>query len=216
MHISENIERHTSDFRKDVLEIEKFLNGTRVSFSFFEENFSELVEEFMSKERGAEELEGMKMFVDLAENLEIYDAQIFVYCFISLIARKEAFLNDIGKSIYEWKRGDLSTEERKKQIISYFHLPFKKKITNLKNKFGMEFPEIEKWKADILKLISIRNVVLHNSGVVNETYLRINKDSKLKLGDKVVVTESHLKLTFVVLIIIAKSIQKKLEIPEVT
>lgn len=56
---------------------------------------------------------------------------------------------------------------------------------------------------------STRNIILHNDGLVNETYLNINKDSKLNIDDKRVVDEEYLKLTLVLAIIIAKSIEEQ-------
>ena len=75
--------------------------------------------------------------------------------------------------------------------------------------FGLIFPSIEEWELSIIELFSTRNIILHNDGLVNETYLNINKDSKLNIDDKRVVDEEYLKLTLVLAIIIAKSIEEQ-------
>ncbi len=74
----------------------------------------------------------------------------------------------------------------------------------------MTFPAIEKHMSHIIELFTTRNIILHNNGIVNMTYLNINKTSKLSLGEKRVVNRDYLKLTFVLLVIIGKSINEQI------
>ena len=50
MEILEYIERNIHDFNRDILDIERFLNGTCASYSFFQANYPDVVKEFSRKE----------------------------------------------------------------------------------------------------------------------------------------------------------------------
>lgn len=211
MVILENIENNINDFKRDTLNVERFLTGTRVSYSFFQDNYPDLLKEFDKKERSEEELEGMEIFKNLKESVCTYESEIYKYCFINLIARTDAFLNDIARSIYQWKKPDLQEEKREKIILKFSHSSFKDKLKHLKKEFDLIFPKIEEYESSIVELFSTRNIILHNNGLVNETYLKLNKSSELNLGDKRVVGEEYLKFTFVLIIIIAKSIEEQIQ-----
>ncbi|WP_299137115.1 hypothetical protein [uncultured Tenacibaculum sp.] len=207
----ENIDKNIADFRQDTLEVEQFLTGTRVSYSFFKGQYPELLRDFDKKERDDEEVEGMEIFKKLNKSVTKYETEIYKYCFINLIARTEAFLNDILEALYIWENSSLTEKEREKSILNFSHTSFKKKMEFLKRKFNLTFPLIEEHNSDIIELFSTRNIILHNNGLINETYLKINKTSKFTIGDKKVVDENYLKLTFVLLILIAKSIEEKVK-----
>ena len=209
LNIQEYIEKNINDFKKDTLSLDHFLTGTRTSYSFFKNKYPEILKEFYSKERSTEEIEGMKIFESLQESISTYKLEIYKYCFINLIARTDAFLNDIAKSIYLWKKPSLEEEKREKIILKFSHSSFNDKLKHLEKEFDLIFPDIEKWKASIIELFSTRNIILHNDGLVNKTYLKINEDSKLNIGNKRVVDEEYLKFTFVLMIIISKSIEEQ-------
>ncbi|MBD2255325.1 hypothetical protein [Nostoc parmelioides] len=210
MEILEYIEKNIHDFKRDILNIERFLIDTRASYSFFQANYPDILKEFNSKERSEKEIEGMEIFKSLQESVCTYESEIYKFCFINLIARTDAFLNDIATSIYLWKKPDWQEEKREKIILRFSHSSFKDKLEHLKKEFDLTFPNIEKWESSIVELFSTRNIILHNNGLVNETYLRINGNSDLNLGDKRVVGEEYLKFTFVLIIIITKSIEKQI------
>ncbi|PLZ05198.1 hypothetical protein [Fischerella thermalis] len=212
MEILEYIEKNIHDFKRDTLNIDRFLNDTRASYSFFQANYPDILKEFNRKERSEEEIEGMEIFKSLQESVCTYESEIYKFCFINLIARTDAFLNDIARSIYLWKKPDLQEEKREKIILRFSHSSFKDKLEHLKKEFNLTFPNIKKWESSIVELFSTRNIILHNNGLVNETYLRINGNSDLNLGDKRVVGEEYLKFTFVLIIIIAKSIEEQIHI----
>ena len=210
MKILENIKKNINDFKADTLKLDKFLTGTCTSYSFFQHKYPEIKKEFKEKKsRSKDEIEAKMIFENLNESISIYKLEIYKYCFINLIARLDAFLNDIAKSMYLWKKSDLEEDKRKKIILEFSHASFKSKLKHLKKEFGLIFPSIEEWELSIIELFSTRNIILHNDGLVNETYLNINKDSKLNIDDKRVVDEEYLKLTLVLAIIIAKSIEEQ-------
>ena len=210
MKILENIKKSINDFKADTLKLDKFLTGTCTSYSFFQNKYPEVKKEFNEKKsRSKDEIEAKMIFENLNESISIYKLEIYKYCFINLIARLDAFLNDIAKSMYLWKKSDLEEDKRKKIILEFSHASFKSKLKHLKKEFGLIFPSIEEWELSIIELFSTRNIILHNDGLVNETYLNINKDSKLNIDDKRVVDEEYLKLTLVLAIIIAKSIEEQ-------
>ncbi|PNW25999.1 hypothetical protein [Formosa algae] len=207
----ENLDKNINDFKKDTLAVEQFLTGTKVSYNFFKGNYPKIEKEFEEKNRNSEEIEGMEMFKKLKNSLPKYETEIYTYCFINLIARTEAFLNDILETLYVSKNIDLTQKVREKKILNFSHSAYKKKIEFLKKEFDLTFPMLEKHNSDITELFSARNIILHNNGFINQTYLSINESSKLKINDKKVINEEYIKLTFILLIIIAKSIEKEIK-----
>lgn len=209
----ERINKNIADFRKDTLNIDHFLTGTLASYMFFKNKYPEIQKEFCEKERDIEEREGMEIFEKLNQKVSDYETDIYTFCFINLIARTEAFLNDVLETLYNWKYNEiteeLNIEVREKTILKFSHLSFNDKIKFLKNKFNLAFPLIEEHKSNIIELFTTRNIILHNNGYVNATYLKINKNSNLDLGTKRTIEREYLKLTIVLLIIIAKSIEEK-------
>lgn len=212
MEILENIQKNINDFKTDVLRLDQFLTGTRISYSFFQHQYPEAQKEFSKKLRSEEEVKGMRLFDNLNNSIFIYEVEIFRYCFINIIARTDAFLNDIAQSIYLWKKSSLGEEKREKAILNFSHLSFKNKLKHLKNEFDIVFSHVEEKESIIVELFSTRNIILHNNCLVNETYLKINQDSKLKVGDERIVNEEYLKLAIVIAIIIAKSIEEQVHL----
>lgn len=212
MEILENIQKNIDDFKADILKLEQFLTGTRVSYSFFQHKYPEVQKEFNEKSQSEEEVEGMRLFDNLNDSISIYEVEIFKYCFINIIARTDAFLNDIAQSIYLWKKPGLRKEEREKAILNFSHSSFQSKLKHLKKGFDLTFPHIEDKKSTIVELFSTRNIILHNNCLVNETYLKINQDSKLRVGDERIVDKEYLKFAIVIAIIIAKSIEEQVHL----
>ncbi len=215
--MTDNLNKNISDFRKDTLQIENFLTGTLVSYDFFKSNYPEILTEFNEKQRSKEEKEGMKIFENLNSSLPEYETDIFKFCFINLIARTEAFLNDILGTLYRFHFNSIltlnnnNTLDIDKTILKFSHSSFKDKMVFLKSKFNLTFPLIEKHYSEIIELFATRNIILHNNGIVNETYLKINLDSSFELGSKRIIDKEYLKLTFVLLIIVAKSIEERIK-----
>lgn len=209
MDVLGNIQNDINAFKADVLDLEKFLTGTRASYSFFQAKYPEVQREFNEKERNDVEIEGMSIFDNLNSSVAKHEMEVLKYCFINLIARTDAFLNDIARSIYLWKKPNLPEEVKDRAILKFSHASFKKKLEHLKNEFELTFPDVEEKESIITELFSTRNIILHNNSLINETYLKINQGSRLTIGSEKVVNESYLKLTFVIAVIIAKSIQEQ-------
>jgi len=214
----ENLNKNISDFRKDTLEIDNFLTGTLVSYDFFKSKYPEIINEFNEKPRDSDEKEGMKIFDNLNSKLSDYESDIYKFCFINLIARTEAFLNDIVETLYRsnYSSHFLNLDENNsldidRTILKFSHSSFKDKMNFLKRKFNLTFPLVEEHYSDIIELFTTRNIILHNNGIVNETYLKINLESKFELGSKRTIDKDYLKLTIVLLIIVAKSIEEKIK-----
>lgn len=216
----DNIIKNISDFRKDTLEIDNFMTGTLVSYDFFKRNYPEILIEFNEKQRDKEEQEGMKIFDNLNSNLPNYETDIYKFCFINLIARTDAFLNDIVETLYRFNFNSKLTDnvydnnsslDVDKTILKFSHSSFKDKIVFFNNKFNLTFPLIEEHYSEIIELFTTRNIILHNNGIVNETYLKFNLGSKFELGSKRTINKEYLKLTFVLLIIVAKSIEDRIK-----
>jgi hypothetical protein len=220
MDIIENLNRNISDFRRDTLEVDQFLTGTLVSYDFFKNQYPKILKEFNEKDRDGEELEGMQIFKNLNSKISNYESDIHTFCFINLIARTEAFLNDVLETLYLWNYNSLKMNntidyvesiDRDKTILKFSHSSFKDKLKFLKNKFNLSFPMIEEHFSEIIELFTTRNIILHNNGIINNTYLKLNEGSSFELGAKRIITKEYLKLTFVLLIIIAKSIEEQIK-----
>ena len=148
VEILENIQKNIDDFKDDISKLDQFLTGTRVSYSFFQHKYPEVQKEFNEKTRSDEEIEGMQIFDNLNNSISIYEVEIFKYCFINIIARIDAFLNDIARSIYLWKKLGLREKEREKAILKFSHSSFKNKLKHLKKEFGLAFPHIEEKESE--------------------------------------------------------------------
>jgi len=212
MEVLSNIQKNLDDFKLDTLKLDDFLTGTRVSYSFFKQKFPEVEQEFSAKERSETEVEGMEIFKKLNNSVSGYEVEIIKYCFINTIARTDVFLNDIADSIYLWKKPNLADKKRSKELLNFSHWSFKRKLEHLESEFSLVFPEIQEKLDVIMEIFSTRNLLLHNNGIVNETYLKLNKDTGHEIGDKRVVTEDYFKLTIVLSIIIAKSIEQQINV----
>tara|TARA_A100001015_G_scaffold21502_1_gene24405 strand:- start:5 stop:670 length:666 start_codon:yes stop_codon:yes gene_type:complete len=210
VEVLENIQKNIDDFKADVLKLDDFLTGTRVSYSFFQHKFPEVEQEFASKERNDTEVEGMQIFKNLDNSVATYNVEILKYCFINLIARTDVFLNDVASSVYLWKKPNLEMKKREKDLLNFSHSSFKNKLKHLKKEFSLVFPEISEKEESIVEIFSTRNLILHNNGLVNETYLKLSKNSDQSLGEERTITEDYFKLTVVIAIIIAKSIEQRI------
>jgi len=216
----EKLNKNISDFRKDTLAIDDFLTGTLVSYGFFKSNYPEILNKFRRRTWDSEEKEGMRIFDSLNSKLPEYETDIYKFCFINLIARTESFLNDIVETLYRCNYNELTNKELEinesgeidKTILKFSHFSFKDKIKFLKNRFNLTFPLIEERYSDIVELFTARNIILHNNGTINETYLKINIDSKFEIGSKRTINKDYLKLTFILLIIIAKAIEEQIRL----
>lgn len=211
MNIIEKLDKNISDFRRNTLKIDGFLTGTRISYSFFKSKYPELLDEFYEKERSNEEVEGLEILKQLDESVDDYEIEIFTFCFINLIARTEAFLNEILRTIIHWKGKGLSVAKTEKNILNFSHKSFKGKLIYLKEEFNLNFPTIQEHSLKLIEIYSTRNIILHNNGIVNKTYVKLNSKSKLKIGDKKSINEEYLKLTIVLLILVSKSIEDVLK-----
>lgn len=211
MEVLSNIQKNIDNFKSDTLKLDDFLTGSRVSYSFFKQKFPEVEQEFSAQERNETEVEGMGILKKLNNSISDYEVEIIKYCFINTIARTDVFLNDIADSIYLWKKPNLDEKKRSKELLNFSHWSFKRKLEHLETEFSLVFPEIQEKLDIIMEIFSTRNLLLHNNGVVNETYLKLNEGSGRKVGDKRVVTEDYFKLTIVLSIIIAKSIEQKIK-----
>ncbi|MFH6991076.1 hypothetical protein [Flavobacterium sp. FlaQc-48] len=212
MNLIERISRNIDDFRKDTLNVDHFLTGTLVSYMFFKDKYPDILNEFNEKDRDVEEKRGMEIFKNLNLEISSYETEIYTFCFINLIARTEAFLNDILDTHYLLINQETTEENNellRKTILKFSHSSFNDKIKFLKNNFNLDFPSIEEHKPNIIELFSTRNIILHNNGYVNETYLKINENSQFVLGTKRIIDRDYLKLTILLLVLIAKSIEEK-------
>jgi hypothetical protein len=225
MITGDKVEKIVKDYLQNLSDIDKFVFGTTLSYSFFQEKYSELLKEF------DENADGMKLFKDLNSKIPEYESEVYVVAIINLIARAEAFLNDITEILFVWEKRALisdktisykevleseSIEElvrsiRVKEILEFSHSSFKDKMKFLKKKFNLSFPDIEKYMKEIIELFTTRNIILHNNGLINETYLLINESSDFVLGSKRLIDEDYVRNAYIYLIIIGKSLEEKVK-----
>ncbi|EAQ64440.1 hypothetical protein MED121_04953 [Marinomonas sp. MED121] len=211
MEVLENIQKNIDDFKTDVLKLDDFLTGTRVSYSFFQHKFPEVEQEFCSQERNETEVEGMQIFKNLNNSVSTYNVEVLKYCFINLIARTDVFLNNVASSTYLWKKSTKDVKKKDKDLLEFSRSSFKNKLKHLKREFSLVFPELEEKEQTIVEIFSTRNLILHNNGLVNDIYLKLNKNTDYVIGDERVITEDYFKHTVVIAIIISKSIEQRIQ-----
>jgi hypothetical protein len=70
--------------------------------------------------------------------------------------------------------------------MNFIYKPFKKQITSMRDNLKIDFHKIlgDKQVAELLEIRATRNLIVHNSSVINKIYLDIVKDSKFKEGNK--------------------------------
>lgn len=221
----DKFERIVNGYLQNLSDIDKFVLGTTLSYAFFQDKYAELSKKFGENE------DGMKLFKDLNYKIPEYESEVYVLAIINLIARTEAFLNDVIEILFVWKKkaliadktisykevlesesiDDLIRSIRAKEILEFSHSSFKDKLKILKTKFNLSFPDIEKYMKEIIELFATRNIILHNNGIINETYLLINNSSDFELGSKRLINEDYVRNAYIYLTIIGKSLEEKVK-----
>ena len=220
MNLELRIENLINDHYDKLSEIDKFVFGTNLSYAFFQDKYSELLEQYKENDKG------MKIFKDLNMKIPEYESEVLTTALINFIARTEAFLNDLLEILFLWKKKSLISNKnlsykeiiecenlddliktiREKEILEFSHSSFKDKIDYFKSKFNLSFPGLDDNLDQIIEMFTTRNIILHNNGIVNETYLKINKDSNLEKGSKRIIDKDYSHNVYIYSMIIAKSI----------
>lgn len=205
MNIKEKIEKTQNEFNQNLWEIDDFVFETKLSFAFYQDKYEELLE------KNKPDDEGMTLLTRINSKIPKHTLEINVLAIINAVARTEAYLNDILECLFLWNRKSLISDKtitykeaiefenideliksiRQREILEFSHSSFKDKLEFLNKKFNLTFPEIEKVQDEIIELFTTRNIILHNNGIVNQTYIKQNKRTKLKLGSKRVVDEDY-------------------------
>ncbi|PKB00409.1 hypothetical protein B0O79_3875 [Flavobacteriaceae bacterium MAR_2009_75] len=205
MNIKEKIEKTQNEFSQNLWEIDDFVFETKLSYAFYQDKYKELLE------KNKPDDEGMTLFTRINSKIPKHTLEINVLAIINAVARTEAYLNDILECLFLWNRKSLISDKtitykeaiefenideliksiRQREILEFSHSSFKDKLKFLNKKFNLTFPEIEKVQDEIIELFTTRNIILHNNGIVNQTYIKQNKRTKLKLGSKRVVDEDY-------------------------
>ena len=224
MSLELKIENLINEHHDNLREIDKFVFGTSLSYAFFQDKYSELLEQFKENDKG------MKIFNDLNSKIPEYESEVFVMALINFIARTEAFLNDLLEILFLWKKKSLISNKnlsykeiieseniddliktiREKEILEFSHSSFKDKINYFGTKFNLSFPELDNSLDQIIEMFTTRNIILHNNGIVNETYLKINKGSNFELGSKRIIDKDYSHNVYINSMIIAKAIGGKI------
>jgi hypothetical protein len=164
-----------------------------------------------------------------------YPKIVYTMSLIYSIAHFEAFLNDTIKKLLELipkaliSRKQMSYEEilkynSKKEIIDsiiereLMELTFKNisdQIEYLSLKFKIQFKYVKgeaTWgtqELDIEKLrelYSLRNIILHNNGIINNKFLKDNPNSSYGISQKIELTEEEVTDALILLMAIAHKI----------
>ncbi len=222
--MEDRVEKIVNEYNQNLLDIDRFVFGTTLSYVFFQDKYKELSKEY---EGGKE----MELFKDLNSKIPDYESEVFVLAIINLIARAEVFLNDILEILFIWQKKALISDKtisykevlesenieelveaiRAKEILKFSHSSFKDKLKYLKVKFKLHFPSIEEHMIAIVEIFTTRNIILHNNGLINETYLNINKNSNFVLGSKRPVNKDYVHNTYIYLTILGRSVEKKVK-----
>lgn len=189
-----NFKRITTDAYKSHLK-----NKLPANFNSERESISKMKEDFTDK---------MKTIT--------YPSIIYKTTLIYAVSSFEVFLNKFLIIIYEEEPRTLKSNAKSmtyeeilshssfkslkgKMISSVLHDFFYKSISEqfiiINKKFGFKL-EFNKAKSTIFdklvnletltEIFSIRNIILHNDGIVNDIFVKNNPASKYKLGDKII------------------------------
>lgn len=217
------LEKLLNDHYSNLEEIDKFIFGTTLTYAFFQDKYEEMLKQFNETD------DGMSLFKKLKNNIPKYENDVKEFGLINFIARTEAFLNDLVEILFIWKKESLISDKkvsykqvikssninelikqiRDDEILQFSHSSFEEKMKVFRSKFNIDLSEIEKHKIKIIEIFTTRNLLLHNNGLVNETYLKYNKGSSFNLGDKRVIDNDYISKTKLLLMILAKSIGEK-------
>lgn len=205
MNIKEQIKKIQEEFSQSLWEIDDFIFGTTLSYAFFQDKYKEFLETHKPDD------EGMTLFTKLNSKIPSHTAEINVLAIINAVARTEAYLNDVLECLFIWNRKSLISDKtitykeaiefenidelvksiRQKEILEFSHSSFKDKLKFLNKKFNLTFPEIDDIHSEIIELFTTRNIILHNNGIINQTYIQQNKGTKLKFGSKRKIDEKY-------------------------
>ena len=113
-----------------------------------------------------------------------------------------------------------------KEIQDFGYNSIRKQFEILEKKYNIQFEEEtgnNVWSKNLNKInfkliteiFSTRNIVLHNRGVINKTYLSINPETDFNLNDNRTITEDYLRDSIIFLAFtafnITRSIKNKFE-----
>lgn len=134
---------------------------------------------------------GITNYENLIKSIEKNDNLLTQYAIVILIANFEAYLSDILKYIFKININALKSSKSilfeevlnfkslgnlqifliEKEICDLFYGEFRKISDYFNKKFGFDIkcPKIS--KDEIAELFQTRNIIIHNSGVVNKKYI---------------------------------------------
>jgi len=128
--------------------------------------------------------------IDVALFLEDSDTLISKWVFINFVAIYEAWTSDILRAILRKYPQKLKKEKEELRGILYGGPKgVTKRLQEITSIEMGNIPEL----AEVIRLKAVRDILLHNKGIVNKTYLRKSGDTKATEGDKIK-TDAHFLL----------------------
>lgn len=79
-----------------------------------------------------------------------------------------------------------------KECINTNYLNYTKKIKYIRDIFGITISDEEANISEINTIIKIRNIIIHNNGIVNATFKKEIPESKYKIGEEIIISEDDL------------------------
>jgi len=172
------------------------------------ENEAEVVEYSDDIER-FESIIKRDMYRSLIEDGKKYSEMMCSYGYIFLVSLLEFYISDIVKYIFSENTNILKSEKKLnyEEILSYntieglYEYMIERECESLgyksyeeikkyfNGKFKIDFTNL-KGENEVNSIFEIRNILVHNRGIVNEKFLSKIKDSKYKLGDKITLNQN--------------------------
>lgn len=110
---------------------------------------------------------------------------------ITTYSYAEGFITDSVKMVLDIdeKYKDLFKQEREKLLFELLFGNIETKIKKINRKFNLKIVINGIQRTKLKKLNCIRNIMVHNNTCANSQYIKLFKDTKTKLGEKIPLTD---------------------------
>lgn len=200
------------EFERIILKFEKTLKGEKVELTP-EEKRQELISVELTKQQIGLLNKIMKETKrDYGKLLPFFRSQILIFS----VALFEYYIKDVTEFLLLKNVNILKTKEKEisyEKILSFSsvdeiqkylvekesfalgYMSYEEIADYFLRKFQIDFHQSDLSKMDLVEIFLLRNILLHNKGIVNRTFLQKIKHRKYRLGKKIQINEKTMKQT---------------------
>lgn len=155
-------------------------------------NAEQTIKNFLIKSAGWSE-ETYEISWGCFENLmKEYQSPIYHHTVYSIISHWDWYISNLGKFVEFAEKSTSPEKQTNKELLKLNSKPFQRQIEIIKNQTEI----ILNIDDDTLNLVEemhlVRNLGMHNEWEVDDTYLKLSKTKKYKLGDKRIIEKSEI------------------------